>query len=173
MQILLGLGGNLGDVPAAFAAAAAAIGRRFRVLGCSGLWSSAPVGPPQPEFANAALLVDADIDPLRLLAFAQRLEAEAGRDRRAVARFGPRTLDIDLLLARDVVIESPALTLPHPRLAKRRFALLPAAELVPAWIHPRLHRTVADLSVSAAVAGQPCRRAGPFPAAVPPARAPR
>jgi 2-amino-4-hydroxy-6-hydroxymethyldihydropteridine diphosphokinase len=163
MRVLLGLGGNLGNVPAAFAAAAGALAGRFRLLGCSGLWRTAPIGPPQPEFLNAALLVEADVDLLRILAICQHLEVAAGRSRGAEERFGPRALDIDLLLARDLVVESAALTLPHPRLAERRFVLLPAGELVPDWVHPRLHRTLSDLAATVAAADQPCRRAEPFP----------
>jgi 2-amino-4-hydroxy-6-hydroxymethyldihydropteridine diphosphokinase len=163
MQVLLGLGGNLGDVRAAFAGAAAALARRLSLLACSSLWRTAPLGPPQPEFLNAALLLDVDVDPLRLLAIVQRLEAAAGRDRLAEVHDGPRTLDIDLLLARDFVVASTALALPHPRLAGRRFALLPAREVAPDWVHPRLHRTIADLAASVFDGGQRCHRAGAFP----------
>ncbi len=163
MRVLLGLGGNQGNVPAAFAAAAGALAGRFRLLACSSVWRSAPLGPPQPEFLNAALLVEADVELLRILAICQHLEAAAGRSRGAEVRFGPRALDIDLLLARDLVVESIALTLPHPRLAERRFALLPACEVVPEWVHPRLHRTLSDLAATLAAANQPCHRAGPFP----------
>jgi 2-amino-4-hydroxy-6-hydroxymethyldihydropteridine diphosphokinase len=160
---IVGLGGNQGDVGGAFAAAAAALGRRFRVLAASSLWRSAPVGPAQPDFRNAALLLEVDCDPLRLLAFAKRLEVDAGRDRGTEERFGPRPLDVDLLLAPGVVVESPALVLPHPRLAGRRFALLPAVELAPAWVHPRLHRTLADLAAAVPAGTQRCERLGLFP----------
>ncbi len=163
MRVLLGLGGNLGDVRAACAGAAAALARRFPLLACSGLWRTAPLGPAQPDFLNAALLLDVDVDPLRLLAIVQRLEAAAGRDRLAEVRNGPRTLDIDLLLALDLVVVSATLTLPHPRLAERRFALLPAREVAPDWVHPRLHRTIAELAASVSEAGQQCRRVGAFP----------
>jgi 2-amino-4-hydroxy-6-hydroxymethyldihydropteridine diphosphokinase len=163
VQILLGLGGNLGDVQFAFAVAAEAVSRRFRVLTCSSLWRTAPVGPPQPDFLNAALLVEVDVDALRLLAFCDSLETAAGRRRAVGLRHGPRTLDLDLLLARGLVMESPALTLPHPRLAGRRFALLPATEVAPEWDHPRLHRPLAELTASVSDEGQVCRRAGPFP----------
>ena len=163
MQILIGLGGNLGDVAAAFAAAAADLARTCRVMARSQLWRTAALGPPQPEYANAVLLIETDCDPLRLLVRAQWLELSAGRDRGREARFGPRPLDVDLLLAPGLVIESPALVLPHPRLAERRFALLPAAELTPGWVHPRLHRTVAELVDRLDDRLQPCVRVGRFP----------
>lgn len=165
MQILIGLGGNLGDVAAAFAAAAAELARTYHIVSRSQLWRTAPLGPPQPDYTNAALLVETGSDPFRLLACAQRLELAAGRDRAREPRFGPRPLDVDLLLASGLVLESPALVLPHPRLAERRFALLPAAELVPAWLHPRLHASVSDLVARLAAAAQPCERAGRFPGA--------
>jgi 2-amino-4-hydroxy-6-hydroxymethyldihydropteridine diphosphokinase len=163
VQILIGLGGNLGDPAATFAAAAGALARESRLAGRSQLWRSAPVGPPQPDFLNAALLVEIDSDPFRLLACAQRIELAAGRDRARETRFGPRPLDIDLLLAPGLVIESPSLVLPHPRLDERRFALLPAAELAPAWVHPRLHRTLADLAARLDPGSQQCERIGPWP----------
>jgi 2-amino-4-hydroxy-6-hydroxymethyldihydropteridine diphosphokinase len=163
LRFLLGLGGNLGDVPQAFAATAGALARRFRLLGCSSLWRTAAVGPPQSDFLNAALLLAADVDPLRLLACCQLLEAGAGRDRGRESRWGPRALDLDLLLAEGLVVESPSLTLPHPRLAERRFALAPACELAADWIHPRLHRPLAELAASVPDGEQWCRRAGRFP----------
>ncbi|MCU0293467.1 MAG: 2-amino-4-hydroxy-6-hydroxymethyldihydropteridine diphosphokinase [Thermoanaerobaculaceae bacterium] len=163
MRLLLGLGGNLGDVAASFATTAAALAREHRLLAASGLWRSAPVGPTQPAYLNAALLVEVGIPLSDLLAACHELEAAAGRDRACELRWGPRTLDIDLLVAPGLVVESPALSLPHPRLAERRFALLPACELAPDWIHPRLHRPLRELLAALDALAQPCRPAGPFP----------
>jgi 2-amino-4-hydroxy-6-hydroxymethyldihydropteridine diphosphokinase len=163
MFLLLGLGGNLGDVPAAFSRAAGALAGRFRLVSASSLWRSAPLGPPQPDYLNAAILVESDSPPLAVLGFTRLLEARAGREREREARWGPRPLDLDVLLAPGLVVVSPALVLPHPRLPERRFALAPAAEIVPEWLHPLLHRTVAELAAAPAVAGQRCTRSGPFP----------
>lgn len=163
MQVVLGLGGNSGDVATAFAAAAGRLASRFRLLGCSSLWRTAPVGPPQPDFLNAALLLEIDVDPYRLLATCQGLEATGGRRRENEERDGPRPLDLDVLILRGVVVESPALTVPHPRLAVRRFALLPAGELAPDWEHPRLHRTLSDLAAGLFDDRQECKRVAPFP----------
>ena len=165
MQLVIGLGGNVGDVPAAFAGAADALGREARVLGSSGLWRGAPQGPPQADFFNAVLLVESDAHPLVVLALTRRLEAAAGRDRTRETRWGPRPLDLDLLLAPGLVIESAALTLPHPHLDARRFALAPAAEVAPDWLHPRRHRTLAELASFPALLAQRCERVGPFPSA--------
>ena len=165
MQLVIGLGGNRGDVALAFADAATELGRELRVLGFSGLWRTAPHGPPQADYLNAALLVELDAHPLAVLALCQRVEAAAGRDRGREERWGPRPLDLDLLLAPGLVVESAALTLPHPRLAERRFALAPAAEVAPEWLHPRRHRTLAELADLPALLAQRCERVGPFPSA--------
>lgn len=163
MRLVLGFGGNLGAVAASFADAAAALAREHHLLATSGLWRSVPLGPPQPNYLNAALLVDVGI-PLRdLLAACQDLETAAGRKRACEVRWGPRALDIDLLMAPGLVVESTLLTLPHPRLAERRFALLPACELVPDWIHPRLHRPLQELLDALDPLAQPCERLGAFP----------
>ena len=163
MLALLGLGGNLGDVRAAFAAAREQLGERFRLVAASSLWRTAPQGPAQPDFLNAALLLEADVHPLRLLAACLDVEARSGRQRADERRWGPRPLDVDLLLAEGVVAEGPALTLPHPRLALRRFALLPAVELAPEWVHPRVRRSLAELLAQLFPDEQPCQRLGPFP----------
>lgn len=164
MLVLIGFGGNRGDALAAFAGAAAGLAREVRVIACSSLWRSAPIGPPQEDFLNAAVLVETRAHPGTLLALCQRLEAAAGRDRGAERRWGPRALDLDLLISPGVVIESPDLVLPHPRLAERRFALAPAAEVAPMWLHPRLHRTLAGLASSLRIVAQRCDRLGEFPA---------
>jgi 2-amino-4-hydroxy-6-hydroxymethyldihydropteridine diphosphokinase len=162
--VVVGLGGNVGDAAGSFVSARAALAARHAVIATSSLWRSRAQGPRQTDYLNAAVLLDVSVHPLELLALTQRLEGEAGRDRRREERWGPRPLDLDLLLAGALVVEAPALTLPHPRLAERRFALLPAGELVPAWIHPRRHRTITDLAAAIPANQQPCERIGPFPA---------
>lgn len=163
MELLLGLGGNTGNVLAAFAWVAEEIARAARWIAASRLYLTEPVGPPQPPFYNAAVLLELGEDPLRFLSRCQRWEEEAGRVRRGTDRWGPRPLDLDLLLAPGVVMVGPRLELPHPRLAKRRFALLPAAELAPLWVHPRLGKTLAELASSLPEQGQGCQVVGPFP----------
>jgi len=95
-RVLLGLGGNVGDVSAAFAAATSALREHVGVLRASSTWRSAPIGLPQPDFLNAALLIDTDEHPFRLLSLCHALEAAAGRDRSRETRWGPRPLDLDL-----------------------------------------------------------------------------
>ncbi len=160
MRIVIGLGGNRGDVTEAFAGAAARLAREGRLLARSGVWRSAPLGPALDDFANAAVLVESALHPRALLELCRRIEAAAGRDRAREERWGPRPLDLDLLVAPGLVLESGDLVLPHPRLAGRRFALAPAAEVAPGWVHPRLHRTLADLAASPEIASQRCDRVG-------------
>jgi 2-amino-4-hydroxy-6-hydroxymethyldihydropteridine diphosphokinase len=164
MRILVGFGGNVGDVELAFARAAAALARHTLVVGRSGLWCSTPVGPPQPRFWNAVMALEWERHPLELLALCQCLESAAGRDRGTEPRWGPRPLDLDLLIAPQLVMTGPSLELPHPSLHQRRFALLPACELAPELLHPRLHATLAELTAALDPGTQPCSRLGPFPA---------
>jgi 2-amino-4-hydroxy-6-hydroxymethyldihydropteridine diphosphokinase len=160
VRLLIGLGGNQGAVQDAFSAAVAALAVHVNVLSRSAIWRSEAHGPPQPDYLNAAVLVETGAHPCEVLTLCRRIEADAGRDRTREQLSGPRPLDLDLLVAPGLVIEAPALVLPHPRLAERRFALAPAAELAPEWVHPRLHRTLTDLASSPTLASQRCQRAG-------------
>lgn len=113
-------------------------------LRVASLYRTAPVSPvPQPDFLNTAALAYTDLPPAEILALAKALELAAGR-RRSV-RFGPRPLDIDLLLYGDLQSDAPELTLPHPRLRERRFMLEPLAEIAPDLRVPPDGATVAEL----------------------------
>lgn len=100
-------------------------------------------GAPQPWYLNVALCLQTTLSPQALLQELLRLEAAAGRTR--TGRSAPRTLDLDLVLYDNVVVQSPELTLPHPRMHLRRFTLLPLAEIAPQWIHPVLQQTIDQL----------------------------
>jgi len=149
VRVVLGLGGNMGDSRIAFSECLLALAAEGRIIAVSRLWHTRAVGPPQPDYLNAAVLIEWPAGPRALLARCLELEAMAGRDRSAEVRWGPRVLDIDLLLAEKVVCRGPMLTLPHPRLHERRFALEPAAEVAPDWTHPLLGRTVLELAEDA------------------------
>ena len=149
VRVVLGLGGNEGDCRKAFSECLAALAAEGRVTAFSRLWRTRAIGPPQPDYLNAAALVEWPAGPHALLGRCLELETAAGRDRSTETRWGPRALDIDLLLAESVVCRGPLLTLPHPRLHERRFALEPAAEVAPDWTHPLLGRTISDLASDA------------------------
>jgi 2-amino-4-hydroxy-6-hydroxymethyldihydropteridine diphosphokinase len=128
--IAIGLGGNVGDVRASFVRAREAIGLLGDVRSAS-LYRSAPIGPEQPAFLNTAIrLRESDMRPDELLATLRELERLLGRDRSREVRWGPRTLDLDVLLWDARVIRTPELEVPHPRLAARRFVVLPLIDLL-------------------------------------------
>lgn len=129
----LALGANLGDPVATVNAAFAALADlpQTRVLACSALYRTAPVGiTEQPEFINAAARVETELSPLALLDALLAIEQQFGRVR--LLQNGPRTLDLDVLLYEGQVIDTPRLTLPHPRMHLRAFVLYPLADVAPA-----------------------------------------
>ena len=138
---VVGIGGNIGDaaatVRASFAALDAVTGNR--VLRCSRLYRTPAWGvTAQADFVNAAVLLETSLPPLELLQALLQMEREAGRERQPDSsdRWGPRTLDLDLLLYGDHAIDLPGLRVPHPRLAERAFALVPLVEVAPDAIIP-------------------------------------
>ena len=133
-EALIGLGGNVGDVRAALNQAIAlfADGAEVKLIARSSDYRTAPWGvTDQPPFINCAIAVSTALAPRALLSRAQVVEAFFGRDRAKETKWGPRTLDIDLLVYDDVVMATPELTLPHPRLLERAFVLLPLADIAP------------------------------------------
>jgi 2-amino-4-hydroxy-6-hydroxymethyldihydropteridine diphosphokinase len=149
MRLIIGFGGNLGDQATAFAGALDALGDGGWVLSTSRLWQTRAVGPAQPDYLNAAAVIHWPGDLRALLARCRELEVAAGRDRTTEERWGPRALDLDLLLADGIVCRGPELEVPHPRFHERRFALEPAAEVAPEWVHPLLGRSVSELAEAA------------------------
>jgi 2-amino-4-hydroxy-6-hydroxymethyldihydropteridine diphosphokinase len=133
-EALIAFGGNVGDVRDTLARAIAALcdGADVRLLARSSDYRTPPWGvTDQPAFVNCALTAATALTPIELLARAQAVEAAFGRDRSREHRWGPRTLDIDLIAYGDMELDTPQLTLPHPRLFERPFVLLPLAEIAP------------------------------------------
>jgi 2-amino-4-hydroxy-6-hydroxymethyldihydropteridine diphosphokinase len=128
----LGVGTNLGDRLAHLQAAVDGLSTTegIRVVAVSPVYETDPVGgPEQSEFLNAVVAVDTVLSPHELLAVAQRLEQEAHRVR--VVRWGPRTLDVDVLAVGELRVDTPDLVVPHPRIGDRAFVLVPLADLDP------------------------------------------
>ena len=138
----LALGGNLGDVTGAFAAALAALAADPRIATKlrSSIYRTPPWGKTdQPPFLNMAVVVETFLSPRELLDFCLSIEQTLGRERHEL--WGPRTLDIDVLTYGGAKIDEPGLTLPHPRIAERGFVLVPLAEIAPDLV-------IGDASVS-------------------------
>ena len=153
----IALGSNLaspwGDREANLREAVKRVGKLGTVHAVSSFHDTAPVGiTDQPRFLNAALLLQTELEPLELMRSLLAIERSMGRDRASAAAKGPRTIDLDLLLMDDVVLqtarslEDPTeLTLPHPAMADRRFVLEPLAEIAPQMVHPVSGRTVTEM----------------------------
>jgi 2-amino-4-hydroxy-6-hydroxymethyldihydropteridine diphosphokinase len=164
----VGLGSNLGDREAFLVGARAALAATpgVSVVAASRLYETEPVGPPQGRYLNAVIALDTTLAAQALLKRLLELEQAAGR-RRGPERNAPRTLDLDLLLFGEACIETPGLSLPHPRLHERAFVLVPLAEIAADLVHPLLHVRVRDLAERVQGAGDvlpwPTPRAWPLP----------
>lgn len=144
---LVGLGSNLGDRVGNLLAALAAIRTepQFRLQAVSSFHETKPIGGPagQADYFNAVAAVQTDLSPLELHAALEQIELHLGRVRGE--RWGPRTIDLDLLLYGDCIVETADLVVPHPRMGERRFVLAPAAEIAADWRHPRVNKTIAQM----------------------------
>jgi 2-amino-4-hydroxy-6-hydroxymethyldihydropteridine diphosphokinase len=117
-----------------------------RVLRTSSFYDTDPVGyVDQPRFLNGAMLVETELEPIKLLRALMAIEKSMGRDRAKAVAKGPRVVDLDLLLFDEIVMDTPELTLPHPALAERRFVLEPLAEIAPEMRYAGLGLTVREM----------------------------
>ena len=144
--VYIGLGSNLGDRVCNCVAAVRELSRVCSIEALSSLYETEPVGVngEQPPYVNAVLKAASGLDPSALLEALQSIERTLGR-LRTEERWAPRTIDLDLLLYDNLVVDSPGLTLPHPRMHTRRFVLVPLCEIEPTVVHPVLSRPVRDL----------------------------
>jgi 2-amino-4-hydroxy-6-hydroxymethyldihydropteridine diphosphokinase len=136
MDVVIGLGSNLGDRKTVLASAALGLRAFVDVTAVSSLYESKAVGPPQPDYLNAGVRgFYPGADAAELLVRLLELERAHGRERRE--RWGPRTLDLDILWISNVEVSLPDLTVPHRHLGERAFALLPLLDVAPEALHPR------------------------------------
>jgi len=147
-SVALGLGSNVGDRLANLRMAADALDRLLARPRFSRIYETEPLQVvDQRMFLNACCTGVTDLAPSELLARMCQIENEGGRDREG-PRFGPRTIDLDLLLYGEEVLDTPSLSIPHPRLHERAFVLVPLAELAPNWQHVPLSRSIGQLAVA-------------------------
>lgn len=139
------LGTNLGDRSSYLSQATVSIGQRIGLVqGASSIYETEPWGVTgQPNYWNQVLSVETTLKPAEMLAEIHGIEKTLGRKRHI--RWEARPIDIDILYYNDWIIEQPDLTIPHPRLAERRFVLVPLTELAPDFVHPLLHKTNRNL----------------------------
>lgn len=145
----IGVGTNLGDRLENVRAACRemALLPRTRLVATAGVYETRPMGGPpgQDDYYNTAVALETELRPAELLRLLQDIERRLGRVREGGARWGPRTVDLDIELWGGVVVDEPGLTIPHPRLAERAFVLRPLADLDPGVRHPLLGATVGEL----------------------------
>jgi 2-amino-4-hydroxy-6-hydroxymethyldihydropteridine diphosphokinase len=143
----LGLGANLGDRAANMRNAVRMLGRLSEVTSVSSLYETDPVGPEQPRFYNAACKIETDLSPREVLALVKEIEREVGRSPGG-ERWGPREIDIDILLFGDQVVDENGLAIPHPRMLERGFVMVPLAEIAADVRFPGREETIGELAAN-------------------------
>ncbi len=163
MRYVIGVGSNLGDPESIVVQAIDDVASALEASSeqRSSLYRTAPVGgPEQPDYVNAVLIVDSSLEPMEVLARLQGIEQQAGRVRDV--RWGPRTLDLDIVLADFLESDDPTLTLPHPRAHERAFVLVPWCEIDPQAMLP-VHGSIAEIIERGLVDQEIEMLAGPQP----------
>lgn len=144
-ECAIALGSNLGDSHAILNSALATLATvpQISLQACSCWYQTKAIGPPQPDYINGCALLQVNISPQELLETLLSIETSFGRVR--TERWAARSLDLDLLLYDDLIVNTPTLTIPHPRMRERAFVLVPLAEIAPDWIEPVSGRAIAEL----------------------------
>ena len=140
-HVYLGLGSNLGNRKCNLEEAIRQIGEYATVKKLSSTYETEPWGlKNQPKFLNQVIFVESTLGPNELLSHLKKIEQKMGRKKSV--RFGPRLIDVDILFFDDLMMNTPELTIPHPRLRERAFVLVPLAEIAPMLVHPLYHKTI-------------------------------
>ncbi len=145
MYCAIALGSNLGDSLNYLNSSLQELKRdsEIELVLCSRWYKTTAVGPPQPDYLNGCAILRVHLSPNELLRRLLEIERQLGRVRNIY--WGPRTLDLDLLLYEDIILDSPDLQIPHPRMKERAFVLVPLSEIVPNWIEPITGQTIKEL----------------------------
>jgi 2-amino-4-hydroxy-6-hydroxymethyldihydropteridine diphosphokinase len=145
IQAAIALGSNLGDSLSILEKALQTLAQnpKIRVKICSSWYQTTPIGPPQPDYLNGCAIVQTQLTAHQLLDILLETEQQFGRVRQE--KWGPRTLDLDLLLYDNLILNTPNLQIPHPRMRERAFVLIPLAEIAANWIDPVTGTTIINI----------------------------
>lgn len=141
----IALGSNLGDSCTILENALTTLDKTsgIKLLLRSHWYQTSPVGPPQPDYLNGCAILQVQLSPQKLLTTLLEIEQQYGRVR--LEKWGPRTLDLDLLFYSNLILKTPTLELPHPRFRERAFVLVPLSEIAPNWLDPVTGKAIAEL----------------------------
>jgi 2-amino-4-hydroxy-6-hydroxymethyldihydropteridine diphosphokinase len=144
-QAAIGLGSNLGDSLTILKTALDILNNTPGIVinAISSWYQTVPIGPPQPNYINGCVLLEVQQTPQELLEIILGIETQLGRVRQE--RWGARTLDLDILLIDDLILNTSNLVIPHPAMTQRGFVLVPLAEIAPHWIHPVMRKSISSL----------------------------